>query len=143
RLAPLYSAPERDAFVTAAATYLAGVRDYRGFDAQEGWRHGVAHGADWALQLALNTALDKPQLDRLLDAIATQVLPPGEQSYVYGEGQRLAAPVFYIAKRGLHDTAFWTSWLGRIAGSATPSDGQPTAAALARMHNAREFIWPL
>ncbi|HEV8691458.1 MAG TPA: DUF2785 domain-containing protein [Ideonella sp.] len=143
RLTPLYSPPERDAFVTAAATYLGGVRDYRGFDAQEGWRHGVAHGADWALQLSLNTALDRPQLDRLLDAISTQVLPPGEQNYIYGEGQRLMAPVFYIAKRGLHDTAFWTSWLGRISGSAAPSDGQPTAASLARMHNAREFIWPL
>ena len=144
RLTPLYSAPERDAIVTAAAAYLASVRDYRGFDAQEGWRHGVAHGADWLLQLSLNPALDKPQLDRLLDAIAVQVLPPGESSYIYGEGQRLMAPVFYIAKRGLHDTAFWTSWLGRIAGSAVPADGQAiNAASLARLHNAREFIWPL
>jgi len=144
RLTSLYSPAERDAFVRAAAAYLAGVRDYRGFDPQDGWRHGVAHGADWLMQLSLNTALDKAQLDRLLDAIATQVLPPGEHSYVYGEGQRLMAPVFYIAKRGLHDSAFWTSWFGRIASAAELPEGHPfTATSLARAHNAREFIWPL
>ena len=120
------------------------MRDYRGFDPQEGWRHGVAHGADWALQLSLNTALDKAQLDRLLDAISTQVLPSGGHSYIYGEGQRLMAPVFHIAKRGLHDSAFWTGWFGRIASMAALPEGQAfTAASLARAHNAREFIWPL
>jgi len=144
RLTPLYSPAERDTFVNAAATYLSGVRDYRGFDAQEGWRHGVAHGADWLMQLSLNTALNKAQLDRLLDAVATQVLPPGEHSYIYGEGQRLMAPVFYIAKRGLHDSSFWTNWFGRIVSAAALPEGRPfTAASLARAHNAREFIWPL
>lgn len=144
RLSPLYSPAERDAFVNAAAAYLASVRDYRGFDPQDGWRHGVAHGADWVMQLSLNTALSKAQLDRLLDAVAAQVLPPGEHNYIYGEGQRLMAPVFYIAKRGLHDSAFWTSWLGRITSAAALPEGRPfTAASLARAHNAREFIWPL
>lgn len=144
RLTPLYSPPERDAFVRAAAAYLAGVRDYRGFDPQDGWRHGVAHGADWALQLSLNTALDKAQLDRLLGAIASQVLPSGDHSYIYGEGQRLVAPVFHIAKRGLHESAFWTSWLARITSSAAQPEGRAaTLASLARAHNAREFIWPL
>jgi hypothetical protein len=128
----------------SAASYLAGVRDYRGFDAKDGWRHGVAHGADWAMQLSLNTALNKAQLDRLLDAVAAQVLPPGDHSYVYGEGQRLMAPVFYIAKRGLHDSAFWTNWFAHITSAAALPEGQAfTAASLARAHNAREFIWPL
>jgi hypothetical protein len=144
RQTPIYSDAEREAFVNAAAAYLAGVRDYRGFDPKEGWRHGVAHGADWVLQLSLNTALGKAQLDRLLGAIAVQVLPPGDHSYVYGEGQRLMAPVFHIAKRGLHDGAFWTSWLARITSSAVLPEGQAfTAASLARAHHAREFIWPL
>ena len=29
--------------MTAAAAYLSGVRDYRGYDETAGWRHGVAH----------------------------------------------------------------------------------------------------
>jgi hypothetical protein len=49
------------------------VSDYRGFDDKEGWRHGVAHGSDWLMQLALNPALDRGQLDQMLAAIATQV----------------------------------------------------------------------
>jgi hypothetical protein len=51
------------------------VRDYRGFDTAEGWRHGVAHGADLALQLVLNPAVDKPQIERLLAAVGRQVAP--------------------------------------------------------------------
>lgn len=144
RLTPIYSPAEREGFVNAAISYLASVRDYRGFDPKEGWRHGVAHGADWLLQLSLNSALDKGQLDRMLAAIAAQALPPGEHSYVHGEGQRLMAPVFYIAKRGLHDSGFWTGWLGRIAAAGAWPEGQPiSVSALARMHNARGFIWPL
>jgi len=144
RLTPLFSAAEREAFVNAAIGYLASVRDYRGFDPRDGWRHGVAHGADWLLQLSLNTALDKGQLDRMLAAIAAQALPPGEHSYTHGEGQRLMAPVFYIAKRGLHDTAFWTGWLGRIGAAGAWPEGHPiSVSALARMHNARGFVWPL
>lgn len=144
RLTPLFSPAEREAFVNAAISYLASVRDYRGYDPRDGWRHGVAHGADWLLQLSLNTALDKPQLDRMLAAIAAQTLPPGEHSYTHGEGQRLMAPVFYIARRGLHDTEFWTGWLGRIGAAGAWPEGQPVSvSALARMHNARGFIWPL
>lgn len=144
RQTPLFSTAEREAFVNAAISYLASVRDYRGYDPRDGWRHGVAHGADWLLQLSLNTALDKGQLDRMLAAIAAQALPPGEHSYTHGEGQRLMAPVFYIARRGLHDTEFWTGWLGRIGAAGAWPEGQPASvSALARMHNARGFIWPL
>lgn len=144
RLSPLFSPAEREAFVNAAISYLASVRDYRGYDPRDGWRHGVAHGADWLLQLSLNTALDKPQLDRMLAAIAAQALPPGEHSYTHGEGQRLMAPVFHIARRGLHDSEFWTGWLGRIGAAGAWPEGQPVSvSALARMHNARGFIWPL
>lgn len=51
------------------------MRDLRGFDAVQGWRHGVAHGADLLLQLALNPALRRVQAEALLAAIASQVLP--------------------------------------------------------------------
>lgn len=144
RLSPLFSPSRRLALVDAAAGYLSGVRDYRGFDPRQGWRHGVAHGADLAMQLALNPLLDKPQLDTLLRAVEAQVLASGGHSYVFGEGERLARPVIFAARRGLHNAADWSGWFGRIASNATPAPGQPTdAAALARLHNAREFIWPL
>jgi hypothetical protein len=66
RVQPFLSDAERAELVRAATTYLATLTDYRGFDASEGWRHGVAHGADLLLQLSLNLALERAQLDAIL-----------------------------------------------------------------------------
>jgi hypothetical protein len=143
RFAAWMSAEERAGLVDAAAAYLASVRDYRGFDAQQGWRHGVAHGADLALQLALNPAVDKPQLDRLLESILAQVAPAGEHFYRYGEPERLARPVLYIAQRGLHSEAEWKAWFERVVPIDAPStwsDAYTTQSGLARRHNTMAFL---
>src|SRR6185503_15953515 len=64
RIKPWMSADDRDVLVSTAATYLSTLTDYRAFDDTSGFRHGVAHGADLTLQLALNPAITKPQLDK-------------------------------------------------------------------------------
>ncbi len=66
--------------------FLDSITDYRAFTQSEGFFHSVAHGADFALQLALNPASTKPQLDRLLAAIATQVAPKDPERRVLGGG---------------------------------------------------------
>ena len=109
---------QRGALLEASAVYLETVRDYRGFDAREGWRHGVAHGSDLMLQLALNPLLDRVQFDRLLKAVAAQVAPPGEHAYIFGEPERLARPVLYTALRGLHTEADWQAWFATLASPA-------------------------
>lgn len=106
---------ERAAMVERAARYLEQVRDYRGYDPAAGWRHGVAHGADWLMQLALNPALTRPQLDRLLAAVASQAVPAASHAYLEGEYERLARPVLFVARRGLHDEGDWRRWLSGIA----------------------------
>ena len=79
----------RDEIVVRGAAYLAGVRDYRGFDEREGWRHGVAHGADLMMQIALDSNVTDPgQLARVRDAIGAQVAP-ASHFYIYGEPERL------------------------------------------------------
>lgn len=143
RLKPLWTAAERDAVVEAAARFLAEVRDYRGYDPREGWRHAVAHGADLLMQLALNPLLDRAQLDRILEAVRAQATP-ATHFYVFGEGERLARPVIFVARRGLHTEAEWTAWLGRIALAGAPERGAPPQlAALARAHNAKALLLPL
>ena len=142
RLQPFLSPAERAGLVDAAAAYLRGVRDYRGFDAREGWRHGVAHGADLVLQLGLNPGVDAAQLKALLTAIAAQVAPPGEHFYVYGEGERLMAPVFYIARRNALAGEEWSAWFDALA-AARPRPEPPTAAALAARHNLSQFLLSL
>ncbi|HEY0662791.1 MAG TPA: DUF2785 domain-containing protein [Lysobacter sp.] len=146
RIRPWLSDGERAQLVTAAADYLRGVRDYRGFDQHEGWRHGVAHGADFALQLALNSALDRPQLDALRSAIAAQVAPAGDHAYIQGEPLRLARPILFIAARGLHDEADWRAWFTAIAAPAPLPDWDAaftTDAGLAKRHNTVAFLTAL
>ena len=147
RLAAWLTQEERLGLLSAAAAYLPSVRDYRGFDETEGWRHGVAHGADLLLQLALNQALERPELDRILAAVASQVAPAGAAAggpfYVYGEPARLARPVLAVASRGLHSPAEWTAWLARITDPGPLGDWRAaftTQAGLARRHDTRAFL---
>jgi hypothetical protein len=134
-----YLSPERRArLLDAAIAYVAGVRDYRGFDEREGWRHGVAHGADLLLQLALNPALGKPELERIRDAVATQVAP-ASHFYIYGEPERLARPIIYMAQRGLISEEEWTRWFAQFP----PAEGEnvfASQAGLARRHNVNAFL---
>jgi len=114
RIKPWMSAAERAAMIDKAATYVEGVRDYRGYDDVQGWRHGVAHGADWLMQLALNPALDRAQADRILAAVAAQAVPASGHAYVFGEPERLARPVLFVAQRGLYSEAEWASWFAAL-----------------------------
>jgi hypothetical protein len=143
RKSPYLSPEQRAALIEAGATYVESVRDYRGFDAREGWRHGVAHGADLLLQLAVNPALDKAQLDRIFAAVASQVAPPGEHFYVYGEPARLARPLLYGALRGLHSEAEWKLWFEKISSPGPMTTWRESIASnegLARRHNIRAFL---
>ncbi|MCY7355843.1 MAG: DUF2785 domain-containing protein [Lysobacter sp.] len=132
---------ERAAMVDAAGKYVESVRDYRGFDDAEGWRHGVAHGADWLMQLTLNPVLDRAQLDRTLAAVATQVVPEASHAYVFGEPGRLARPVLYAAKRGLHTEAEWQAWFTALVPKlGEASKAYNDAAWLARRHDLMAFL---
>ena len=114
RIKPWMSAAERAAMVDKAAAYVEGVRDYRGYDDVQGWRHGVAHGADWLMQLALNPALDRAQADRILAAVVAQAVPASGHAYVFGEPERRARPVLFVAQRGLHSDAEWAAWFAAL-----------------------------
>jgi hypothetical protein len=143
RLKPFLEPAARDELLRAAVAYERGVRDYRGFDAMQGWRHGVAHGADLLLQLALNPALDRPALDAIIAAAASQIAPPGEHFYVYGESERLARPIFYVARRGLHDESFWNAWFATLASPAPLlkwDEAFKSQAGLARKQNTQAFV---
>jgi len=144
RIQPWMTPEERVAMVEKAASFVESVRDYRGFDDKEGWRHGVAHGSDWLMQLALNPALERAQTDRILAAVAAQVVPEAAPAYVFGEGGRLARPVTYIAKRGIYSEAEWTAWFAALP----PKIGDQAQAYndshwLARRHDLMAFLMSL
>jgi Protein of unknown function (DUF2785) len=138
-----YLTPARRAsLLDASINFLTNVRDYRGFDDREGWRHGVAHGSDLMLQLTLNPAFGKPELTRIRDAIATQIAPAGH-FYIYGESERLATPIVYMAQRGLFSEAEWTAWLAQVSAPAPLAswgDAFTHNSDIARVHNVKAFI---
>jgi hypothetical protein len=141
RIAPWMTPAERVAMTDAAAQFLKSVRDYRGYDDAEGWRHAVAHGSDWLMQLALNPALERPQLDSILSAVASQAVPAAGHAYVFGEPGRLARPVLFVAKRGVLTEAEWIAWFGELPGAiGDPAKAYADSAWLARRHDLLAFL---
>jgi hypothetical protein len=141
RISPWMRDDERDVMVVRAAEFLSAVTDYRGYETDVGWRHGVAHGADWAMQLALNPALTRAQLDRLRDAVASQAVPTAAHAYAFGESERLARSLLFIAQRDLHTEAEWKAWFDGLSQRL----GEPAAAWkdvgwLARRHDLAAFL---
>lgn len=142
RIKAWMTSEQRNQLVNVTANYLAGIRDYRGFDDKQGWRHGVAHASDLAMQLALNPALEKKQLDALLAATTRQIAIT-EHSYIHGESERLLRPVLYIAKRELHSEKEWQAWMDQLmqpAPLAKWDDAFASSAGLAKRHNAQSFL---
>ena len=147
RIKPWMAAGDRDVLVKAASTYLSSLTDYRAFNDTQGFRHGVAHGADFALQLALNPAITKPQLDQLLGAIAVQIAPrdPGV-AYWAGEPDRLARAVVFIAQRTLHSDAEWKAWFDGVMDPkplASWNAAFQSEAGIRKRHNTRAFLLSL
>jgi hypothetical protein len=146
RVSPFLPPERRDALLDRAAEFLRSVDDYRGFDEREGWRHGVAHGADLVMQLSLNPGVDVQALDRLLGALGSQVAPPGEHFYVYGEPERLARAAFWLASRDLVSESDWSTWFAAVTDPA-PLPAWDAAfqsqAGLAKRHNTAAFLLAL
>jgi len=140
RIAPWMRADERAAMAERAAAYLASVRDYRGYDPRAGWRHGVAHGADWLLQLSLNPALAPAQRQRFIEAIAVQAVPAGGHAYVFGEPERLARPLLAAAARADWPAERWQAWFAALAARVGALDRSDYAGWLGRRHDLRAFL---
>lgn len=145
RLAPYLSAADRNDLLDRAIAYFTGVSDYRGFDETDGWRHGVAHGADLLMQLAANPLFERAALVRIRDAVATQIAPAGH-FYIYGESERLARPILVIAQRNVFSAEEWSAWQAQIAAPAplaSWSDAFASQAGLARKHDVAAFFYVL
>jgi Protein of unknown function (DUF2785) len=146
RAAPYLSQEEQELLLNAATNYLIALRDYRGFDGDVGWRHGVAHAADLLAELALSPDFGKTQLDRILSAISVQIVPADAHFYVYGESERLASAVVAIASRDLFGAGAWSAWLMKIARAAPFESWDEvywSQSGLAKRHDTMSFLFAL
>ncbi len=142
RVSLFLSAEERTELVSAATSYVRSVRDYRGHSDTDGWRHGVAHGADFLLQLVLNPQLDEQHVMPIVAAALSQVRPSGGHAYIYGESRRLARPVLFAAQRNVISPEEWSALFDPLA--APPGESWDAAFRstndLAALHNSRAFL---
>lgn len=137
RVKPFMTVSQREGVMMASINYMLRITDYRGFDPHDGYRHGVAHGADLMLQLAMNPGIDTKGLSQIRAALSVQA-GTSATSYVTGEGERLARALLMIAKRKVFSEADWTDWGTRLAGPAALKTWDKwwlSAPALARRHN--------
>lgn len=137
RIEPFLTTERRNALLDTAVRYVTSVEDYRGFNQKDGWRHGVAHGADLLMQLALNPALGRAAHLRIRDAVSSKIAPQGH-FYVFGESERLARPILFIAQRGEITEAEWTTWLREV--TTVPAEAFGDMNGLARRHNVSAFL---
>jgi hypothetical protein len=132
-----------DEIVAQSSAYMRGISDYRGFDEREGWRHGVAHGADLLMQIVLDPNFNAPSHMRAIrDAVGAQVAPT-THFYTYGESERLMRPILFMARRGAFTEAEWTAWFEQLMQPAPLnawSDAFGSQAGLAKRHNMTAFI---
>ncbi len=142
RVSPLFSDEERASLVDTAVTYVSGIRDYRGFAPAEGWRHGVAHGADLLMQLVLNPELDEVHVRPIIEAALSQVNAADDHAYVFGESLRLARPVLFAAQRELVSPDEWQTYFGALTEppGESWSTSFSTVAGQSRLHNSRAFL---
>lgn len=141
RIEPWMTDQERSEMLSKATGYLISVNDYRGLDQEFGWRHGVAHGSDWLLQLAVNPSLNAVQLRELTDAVAVKVFASEGHAYIFGEPGRLARPVLYAAKRDIRTEAEWLAWFNVLVKSLDdPDKAYKDVAWMAKRHNLVAFL---
>ncbi len=140
RVKPWMTTEQRFAMVQQASAYMKSVRDYRGFDPVTGWRHGVAHAADWLLQLSVNSLVDVPQVLALTDAVASQVTADNQHAYVFGEPGRLARPVLFAARRGVRTQAEWEAWMKALTDRLEPGKAYRDPEWLVKRHNLAAFF---
>lgn len=111
--------------------------DLRGYVANKGWAHSVAHGADALGVLSCSHLLATPELTVLLDVIADRVLAPTDQRLTHGEPDRLAMATVSTLRRDLVPLGVLEAWVARIGGGsgshedrATPFNAQAFLRAL-------------
>ena len=145
-LSPYLEDADVKVLLEAGLNYLTNEQDLRGFDSQFGYVHGVAHGADLLFRLANHKRLEKPDLERILEAVRTKVAPVGETTYVYGEDERLARVVIAVLARGVISAAQWGEYLEKILSPAPFSSWDEIwfdTTGLAKRHNTKLFLLAL
>ncbi|MDC8832456.1 DUF2785 domain-containing protein [Alteromonas gilva] len=147
RIVSYLSESQRQRALNAIAGYITQMQDYRGFDADTGWRHGVAHSADVLLQLALNPQLSGAQHEQIGQIIGQALQPNIRQHfYIYDEPGRLARAFAYNLLSPKVNIETWQQWLAQHSSAYGYPGWQAVFQSqdgLAQRHNKKAFFQAL
>jgi hypothetical protein len=110
----LLTRDEIKALVDKALWYFGAEQDLRGYTADKGWAHSVAHTADALKFLARNPLSEAADHQRMLDAMVDKLTLPVTYTYVHSEDERLVSAVMDILKRETLTADAWNAWMERF-----------------------------
>ncbi|HSB02135.1 MAG TPA: DUF2785 domain-containing protein, partial [Anaerolineales bacterium] len=114
RAHPFLSVLEINRIKETLLYYLKNEKDRRGFVAEKGWAHAMAHAADAIDDLAQCPEMGKADLAEILEAIYHMVCVE-ETGYIYLEDERIVTAVIAIMKRQLLSDTEITQWIQGFA----------------------------
>jgi hypothetical protein len=108
---PFLEKDDVQSILAKGLAYLKDEQDPRGYIAEKGWAHTLAHTADLLYVLSSNRFIARAELEQILNAIVEKLSTPIDWVYPYGEDDRLVQVVLGAIQRKLLDEFFYKQWL--------------------------------
>jgi Protein of unknown function (DUF2785) len=118
-------------WLAAFASWWLQEKDLRGWDAEVGWLHAVAHGADTLRAFARSPRLALPDLCGLLELAVDRLLADDGYLFAHGEDDRVAYALATVLTRPELSAVHATRWLRRVRAAienGTPGPVPPWTA---------------
>lgn len=136
RQRPYLTQPEIIKLKETVIRYLELEQDVRGYDAEKGWAHAVAHAADALDDLALCEELGAEDLRDILTAVQHKI-GTNDYVFVHEEDERMVTAVTSLLSRQVLSEAEITNWIGSFAPFVAKMDAGPTSS---RYLNVKNFL---
>lgn len=111
---PFMQGEEIKALLDATLNYLQAERDWRGYLAEGGWVHAVAHTADLLKFLVRSPKTGARDHRAIIDTLYEVLTAPRTSFLTHDEDERLSLMILEVLKRDLIDTASWLAWVQRF-----------------------------
>lgn len=111
---PFLSKDQILAFLEMGIKYYHEENDTRGFVANKGWAHSIAHGADLFGAFARNRFIGKHELNQILELLKFKITEPIENIYTANEDIRINVTVYTIFLRKILDLDEIKAWMQSV-----------------------------
>ena len=123
------------------AVWFLSERDTRGFVADKGWAHAIAHGADAIGALAESPHMSAAEHQALLDVLAERLVQqPADEPLAAGEPDRMAHAAMRILRRGTLGVDVLEPWVHRLGAAANPFGGPVDHDSFAATNAPQAFL---